>query len=475
MELRRRARTLSAIQPGERPDHSRPVSTDLLPQLKHIVVLMMENHSYDNYLGMLADRGEGFPLDGDGQPVVTNLDSEGDQVRPHHLASTGQADGAPCQSWLASQVQWNQGKMDGFVVATQEVTPDADKTVGMGYWSEEDLPFYYGLARTFPLADHWFSSCLGPTFPNRRFLIAGTANGLVDDLPFHLLDYPPNGTIFDMLTRHEISWANYHPVAGDKSRARRAAHYRRRRARRALLALVHGPRQAAEGIQKDIQFTADLFPMGIGQHMVHIHGMDQFFADADAGTLPAFSLVDPAFAEFSEENPQDVRKGESFAAEVINRVMHGKGWPHTLLIWTYDEHGGYYDHVAPPPAIPPDDVEGKTMAARPTWLQVAHRLLFPGHIKEAENPGEEPMRYDRYGFRVPAVLVSPYSRRDCVLSEVFDHTSVLKLLEEKWNLPALTRRDAAALSPLGALDLDGPPAFLEPPQLPEPSLKWGTW
>jgi phospholipase C len=475
MELRYRGRNRRGLQPGQRPQPSLPAGTDMLPQIKHIVVLMMENHSYDNYLGMLAGRGEGFPLDGDGQPAVTNLDATGSPVRAHHLLSTEQTKDVPCQSWYASQLQWNQGKMDGFVTSTQEVTPDGDPAVGMGYWSEDDLPFYYGLARAFPVADHWFSSCLGPTFPNRRFLIAGTANGLVDDLPFHLLDYPPNGTVFDMLTRHGISWANYHPVGGDKSSARRAAHYRRRRARRTLIALAQGVRKVSEGVQKDIQFTADLFPLGIGQHMLHIHGMDQFFADADAGTLPAVSLVDPAFEEFSEENPQDIQKGESFAAEVINRVMHGKGWPDTLLIWTYDEHGGYYDHVPPPPAVPPDDMEGKSMAARPSWLQLVHRLFFPGYVKDAENPDTEPMRYDRYGFRVPAVLVSPYARPGCVLSEVFDHTSVLKLIEEKWNLPALTRRDAAALSPLGALDLSAPPAFLEPPGLPEPGLKWGTW
>jgi len=115
------------------------------------------------------------------------------------------------------------------------------------------------------------------------------------------------------------------------------------------------------------------------------------------------------------------------------------------------------------------------MAARPWWLQAVHRLLFPRYVKDAENEQEEPMQYDRYGIRVPAVIVSPYARRDCVLSEVFDHTSVLKLVEEKWNLPALTRRDAAAASPIGALDLAGPPAFLRSPPLPEPSLKWGTW
>ena len=74
----------------------------------------------------------------------------------------------------------------------------------MGYWAEDDIPFYYGLARTFPLADHWFSSCLGPTFPNRRFLLAGTAHGLIDDHPFDLFDYPPAGTILDTLTRYGI-------------------------------------------------------------------------------------------------------------------------------------------------------------------------------------------------------------------------------------------------------------------------------
>ena len=473
-ELRRRGRSLVTVGPGERPDPSLPAGTDLLPQIKHIVVLMMENHSYDNYFGMLAGRGEGFILGPDGRPEAANLDTAGDSVRCYRQPSTNQVPDVPCQSWHATRLQWNDGKMDGFVTSTQELMPEAQAAVAMGYWSEQDLPFYYGLARTFPLADHWFSSCLGPTFPNRRFLIAGTANGLVDDLPFHLIDYPAAGTIFDMLTRHGISWVNYHPVAADQSRFRRLARYRHRMTRRRLSALHRGFRTVTDGV-KDIQFTADLFPFGIARHMLHARSLERFFNDADHGTLPAFSIVDPSFDDFSEENPQDIAKGESFAAEVINRVMHGQGWPHTLLIWTYDEHGGYYDHVAPPEAVPPDDVEGRSLAVRPSWLGVVHKMLFPRLAKDAEDPSGEPLRYDRYGFRVPAVLVSPYARPDCVLSEVFDHTSVLKLVEEKWNLPALTRRDAAAMSPIGALDFDTPPAFLDPPDLPEPGLQWGTW
>jgi phospholipase C len=464
------------------PRPSAPIGTDLLPQLKHIVVLMMENHSYDNYLGMLRGRGEGFPLGADGEPEPSNPDAGGEPVRAHHLTSTVQRPQVPSQSWHATHHQWNEGKCDGFVTSTELVVPaagDVDRrlcqgagaAVGMGYWTEDDLPFYYGLARTFPLADHWFSSCLGPTFPNRRFLIAGTAHGLIDDAPYNLLDNPPAGTIFDLLSRHGISWANYRAAAGDESRFTHYLRHRGKMARRRLLAAGRQLPAVKGGVQKDIQFTADVYPIGIGRYMRHIHSTEQFFADADNGTLPAFSIVDPDFDLYSEENPQDIQKGESFAAEVINRVMHGKGWPGTLLIWLYDEHGGYYDHVPPPAAVPPDDVPGRS----PTRLQSILRPFFPRVVKAEQNLTEGPQRYDQYGFRVPAVLVSPYARPGHVCSDVLDHTSVLKLVEQKWNLPPLTARDAAASTPLSALDLTGTPAFLDPPPLPRPALAWGSW
>ncbi|HEY2443725.1 MAG TPA: alkaline phosphatase family protein [Streptosporangiaceae bacterium] len=450
------------------------------------MVLMMENHSYDNYLGMLRGRGEGFALGPDGEPEVSNLSAEGEPIRAFHLASTVQRPQIPSQSWHASHLQWGGGKCDGFVTSTQKVLAElpegteagasrASVTAGMGYWSDADLPFYYGLARTFPLADHWFASCLGPTFPNRRFLIAGTAHGLIDDSPYDLLDYPPTGTIFDMLTRHDISWANYHPVAGSRHRLVRYAHHKRKMARRRLISLGRSFRTVTHGVQKDIQFTADVFPLGMRQHMRHVRSTDQFFTDADNGTLPAFSIVDPDFDTYSEENPQDIRKGESFAAEVINRVLYGRGWPDTLLIWVYDEHGGYHDHVSPPEAVPPDDVQGRSLLGSPTRLQAILRRLSPKMVENEENLTKGPHHYDRYGFRVPAVIVSPYARPDYVCSEVLDHTSVLKLVEQTWNLPALTERDAAACSPLDALDLTGNAAFLTPPALPAPALTWGSW
>jgi phospholipase C len=488
-DVKRLARARAAAPPRPLPRPGLPAGTDLLPQIKHIVVLMMENHSYDNYLGMLRGRGEGFPLGRDGEPEVVNRDADGRAVRAFHLPSTVQRRGVPSQSWHATDLQWAEGQCEGFVTSVQNVqsqaaagTSDGEvdtaaeaAAMGMGYWNERDLPFYYGLARTFPLADRWFSSCLGPTFPNRRFLIAGTAHGLIDDSPYDLLDYPPAGTIFDMLTAHQIPWANYHPVTADQPRWRHYARHKTKMARRRMMSLGRSFPAVTRGVRKDLQFTADVFPLGIGRYMQHIRSTDQFFADAADGTLPAFSVVDPDFEAYSEENPQDIRKGESFAAGVINAVLNGAGWPHTLLIWVYDEHGGYYDHVPPPPAVPPDDVAGRSAIGKGGPLQGLFQPVFPRLVQRKENLDRGSHCYDRYGFRVPAVIVSPYARPDYVSSVLFDHTSVLRLVEEKWNLPALTARDAAANTPLDALDLSNPPAFLKPPSLPEPSLEWGSW
>jgi phospholipase C len=271
-KLRRRERRTSRHRPGDRPDPSRPAGTDKLPQIKHIVVLMMENHSFDNYLGTLG-RGEGLPLGDDGTPDAENPDSAGAMVRAYHAQSTVQEDGVPVQSWSASHTQWADGKMTGFVTSAEQAAPEGDKTAAMAYWTEEDLPFYHGLARTFPLADHWFSSCLGPTFPNRRFLLAGTANGLMDDLPFNLLDRPPAGTIMDQLTRHGISWVNYRAASSDQSQFRRYMRFRHRRARHYLGSLGRPLRKTSDVFKRDLQFTAAIYPLGMAGYMAHVRRM----------------------------------------------------------------------------------------------------------------------------------------------------------------------------------------------------------
>ena len=376
---------ITAPEVGGRPRPDLPEGTDLLPQIRHIVILMMENHSYDNYLGMLTDRGEGLPLGPDGTPNVVNYTPNGQAFPAHHMTSTTQVKNDPSQNWHATHLQYAGGRNDGFAAAVAQALPGADPAVPMGYWTEDDLPFYYGLARTFPLADHWFSSCLGPTFPNRRFLISGTAHGLIDDLPWDIIDYPQTGTIFDVLTKYGISWVNYHNVRHYSVLLRRVFGGRGLTAARRLAQVGRWLPGVADRAVGNKSFTADLYPLGLGSCVRHLRKTSQFFADADAGTLPAVSVVDPDFETYSEENPQDITKGESFAAEVINRVMSGPAWSRTLLIWCYDEHGGYYDHVPPPEAVAPDDVPGPQLHPRPAKL-AAHAA--PPGVRRGLRPAE---------------------------------------------------------------------------------------
>jgi phospholipase C len=456
--------------PAGRPRPELPSGTDLIPGIKHIVVLMMENHSYDNYLGMLTGRGDGLPGAATGAPDAVNKLPDGQPVRAHHLPSTAQVGGDPTQTWNASHISYADGTCGGFAQSVAETVPGADPAVPMGYWTSADLPFYYGLASVFPVADRWFCSCLGPTFPNRRFLISGTAHGLIDDLPWDLVDYPAAGTIFDALSAHDIMWVNYHSVHPVRVVLRRLLGAPGLVALRRLAKLGRWLPGVVNAVRGNKSFTADLYPLGFAGSLRHLRSTRQFFADAAAGRLPAVSVVDPDFGLYSEENPQDITHGEAFSAAVVKAVMDGPGWPSTLLLWLYDEHGGYYDHVPPPDAVAPDDVPAHNWQLSRPWVRALLRTVAPKQLAELENANSGPTTYERYGFRVPAVIVSPYARPGFVLHDVLDHTSVLKLIEEKWNLPPLTRRDAAAASPLGALDLAGPPAFLSPPPLPHPRV-----
>jgi phospholipase C len=399
-----RAAGSSPLGPGSLPNPGLPEGTDTLPQIEHIIVLMMENHSYDNYLGMLG-RGDGFTLDREGRPTASNPDQDGMLIRAFHMPSTCQLDGSPSQSWTASHTAFGTTPAtpanQGFVLGSGPVS--------MGYWTQDDIPFYYGLARNFVVCDRWFCSVLAQTYPNRRFLMAGTAAGIISTTSAGLLaPSPPNGSIFDRLDANGIEWRDYFSDVPS------------------VAILAHLAQS----------YTSSFAPI------------DQYFRDAAAGTLPGFCIVDPNFnTQGSEEDPDDIQIGEEFVSRVINAAMSGPGWAKTVLIWLYDEHGGYYDHVPPPRAIKPDDIP-------------------PG----VDVPPQLPGGYDRYGFRVPAVVVSPYARRGYVSHVVHDHTSVLKLVETKWNLPALTFRDANADNLLDCLDLTGTPAFLEPPELPAPGL-----
>jgi len=388
-------------QPDSLPYPRRPAGTDTIPQIEHIVILMMENHSYDNRLGMLRRRAaDGFRLGRGGLPPASNPYANGEIQHAFRMPTTCQLDGHPAQDWLASHVQYDNGQLDGFVESSSG-------PVAMGYWAQPDQPFYYSLASVFPISDRYFCSVLGQTYPNRRFLISATSIGQVDDTTPALSDYPPNGTIFDRLDAQGVSWRDYYTDL------------------------------------PTVELYPPLYLKNAGTKVVPIA---QFYTDAAAGTLPGVCLVEPNYGSQSEENPQNVAVGEQFAAGVINAVMSGPGWDRTLLIWTYDEHGGYYDHVPPPRALAPDSIPPAVPAGQSS---------YDG--------------FHRYGFRVPFAVVSPWARRHYVSHQVSDHTGICALIEAKWNLPAMTLRDANANPLLDMIDLRYP-AFRTPPRLAQPLL-----
>ena len=191
------------LPPGSRPYPHLPAGTDTLPQIEHIVVLMMENHSFDDHLGTLG-RGDGLTRGADGRPVNYNPDPAGGYVRSFHNPNTcGEADSGIGQDWNKSHTSWADGTNSGFVAACGGAS--------MGYWTGDDLPFYHSMARKFPIGDRYFSSVMAQTYPNRRFLIAGTALGDIstDASGISAVD-APNGTIFDRLNHYGISWKDYY-------------------------------------------------------------------------------------------------------------------------------------------------------------------------------------------------------------------------------------------------------------------------
>lgn len=406
-----------------------PISNKQLEELRsirNVVVLMMENHSFDNYFGVMAG------VDGhQGKATHANRTGSGRTVDPYHLPSSRQYSQVPTQSWYASHLQYGDGRCDGFVKSIENTFPrNPHRDVAMGYWTEEDIPFYYQLAGEFAVADHWFASCLGPTLPNRRFLVAGTAHGLIDDAPFGLFDRPTAGTIFDSLTAHGVSWANYHHASTGRALLKR------------------GPFRLASS---QLQFTADVYPLDALARINHLRSIRRLQVDVERGTLPQVCIIDPDFGQNSEENPQDIHHGEDFVRGVVEQLRQGPQWEHMVLIWCYDEHGGYYDHVPPPAARRPDNIDGRSITEAPWAAQQLAKLTGSYRALQQNDRGDK--RYDRLGFRVPAVIAGPYAKPGYVSDTTYDHTSILKLIELIWGLPPLTHRDAAAAAPLDCLNL----------------------
>jgi phospholipase C len=396
-----RATAAGIRRPDSLPFPHLPAGHRSMPEIEHIVVLMMENHSFDNLLGMVPHQVPGRSrVDGltrrHGRVVNWNPDRNGRRVHARHPSTPCQLPAVPTQAWNPSHTAYAGGRNTGFVRASGDVAMD--------YWDERDIPFTYSLARHFPIGERYFSSLLGQTYGNRRYLLTGTSSGVVDDKADAINAIPANGSIFDRLDAHRINWGVYHGSTPS------------------TYIILHDVKPSWAPRTKKI---------------------NQFYLDAAAGRLPSFTLLDPNYGTTSEENPQDIQVGERFVASVVHALMRAPTWHKTALFLTYDEHGGYYDHVPPPRAIKPDNI---------------------APIQSSDEPPLAPGGFNRYGFRVPTLVVSPWARPGYVSRVVQDHTSITSFIRRKWNLPALSFRDANA-HPMTDYFNFRHAAFAKPPRL----------
>lgn len=327
------------------------VAADALAQpnpIKHILIACQENHSFDNYFGYYPHAGKfGLPAN------YSQPDGKGGKVTPQHITSSFPTDVS--HTWQTIHGEWDKGKMDGFYTAGGS---DA-----MGYYDGSDLQYYYALADAFTLCGNYFCPVLGPTVPNRLALVAATAGGnTTDTLNAGSLNFP---TIVDLLDKYKITWKCYNLGLGLGSTSW----------------LEHfNALNFFQNWQNDnrLQFSED-----------------DYRSDLDAGTLPQVSFLITEEL-ISEHPPLNIQDGQKEMADVIAKLMASSAWTSSALFFTYDEGGGYLDHVAPP-------------------------------------------QLDAYGlgFRVPTVVVSPYAKRGYVSGQLYEHASILKFIERRFNLPSL--------------------------------------
>jgi phospholipase C len=367
--------------------------------IKHVVLLMLENHSFDQMCGCLKAVYPELEGIDPAKPGINN-DSKGTafpqtetterqmMLDPHHEVSH-----------VAVQLSEHNG---GFVKDFETAFPaatDTDKGYIMGYYPLDFLPALHTLARNFTICDHWYSSLPGPTWPNRFFALSGTSSGRTDmpDDGAHKADLSgyteqTQQTLFDQLNIANIDWKIYfHDL----------------------------PQSLVFKRQREPHNAARYFDIG------------DFYKDAggDASKFPPFTYIEPHYQGTDQNDdhpPHDIMKAQKLIAEVYNALRGNQPlWESTLLVVFYDEHGGFYDHVVPPPAIPPDDLR-------------------------------QDYTFDQLGLRVPALLISPWVDR-AVLSTTFDHTSFLKYLTDKWNLGPLGKRTAAANTFTSVIRTSGTP------------------
>ena len=353
----------------------------LLGGIDTIVVLCLENRSFDHTLGALRLIEGRSDIDGLTGGEV-NLDGDDNPVGIHPLEDFTASD--PPHNWGACHRQWNGGANDGFVRAHA----GAHQADVMGYHVRAQRPVSYALADAGVVCNRWFSSCLGPTWPNRAYLHAATSTGMQQDLPMLFLQ----PTIWDRLAAARLGGLNYY---------------------------------------HDVPWVVGGFGQTSG-----LAPIEQFFADAAAGTLPPLAVVDPAFVGggANDDHPtHDIHLGQALIASVVAALGASPQWSRSLFVLTYDEHGGFFDHVAPP--------------------AVSDRI-------------EPELAFGSLGFRVPSIIIGPHVRRGCAIDTVLEHSSLLATVCRRFELTPLNARADAAADLSSCIDPERLSAPLPPPRLP---------
>jgi phospholipase C len=400
------------ISVSSTPPPPPPPPPDGLSNLKHIIFMLQENRSTDQYFSVFSkyrtDRG--LSAEFDGMPLSVQLpDMSGDPVSPFHYKTVCEELLSP--AWNESHYDYHDGKMDRFMKTTGSTpsTIDPDGTRVMGYWDSSDLPYYYELAFNFATSDRWFSSLMSNTIPNRMYLFAATSFGHVRSAT------PPSGgwpqkTIFDALDEAGVSWRYYY--------------------------------------QDNSVYLAEWSTWQRDKGKVY--PISSYYTDIqNEATLPQVIFIERASASgLDEHTGNNVQKGSARVAEILNALMASETWPSSAFILTFDEAGGTYDHV-PPVAVPKPD------------------SIAP-ILKSTDLPGD----FNQTGFRVPLWVVSPWVKPHYVSHTPMELTSILKLIETRFNVPPLTARDANAPDMTEFFDFNQP-AWLTPPPLP-PQPTTGT-
>jgi phospholipase C len=377
--------------------------------INHVVFMLQENRSFDNYFGKLNDFRvqNGLPADVDGLTADAGNPSFDNTtiIRPFRWNSVCQEQISP--GWNESHRQFNRhdptsstGAMDGFVYSAANYARntagfDQEGLRAMGYFDNGHLPYYYWLATQFATSDRFFSSVLSRTPPNRLYTFAATSAGWTDQ-PQAAVNAK---TIWQLLEEHGISWKIY----------------------------------------SDGPTTLGYFQSFYATHKANVVPYAQYFADVNSGSLPSVSFIQNATG--SDEHPTvDIQKGAKFASTFINALMKSSNWKDSVFFLFYDEAGGIYDHVPPPSAPNPDGVAPIDLA-----------------------PTDTQGNFDHYGFRVPLMVVSPFTKPGYVSHTVADHTAILKFIETRFGLPSLTARDAAQPDMTEFFDFTNAPNMNPPP------------